>query len=62
MVDVLPFSSFSKPFRLMTVANFLFLFFLFPLSLPAEHVKIIFSPVMWMIRGSVVMFPYGVIS
>ena len=62
-VDVLAFSSFSKSFRLMTVANFLFLpFFLPGLSFPGEQVKIIFSPVMWMIRGSVVMLPYGVIS
>lgn len=53
----------SKSLRLITVANLRGpLSFLFLLALPAEQVKIIFSPVICMIRGSVVMFPYGVIN
>lgn len=59
---VADFSSFSKSFKLMTVANFLFLLFFLSRSFPGVQVNIIFSPVMWTMRGSVVMLPYGVIS
>lgn len=56
------FSSFSRSFKLMTVANFLFLLFFLSRSFPGVQVNIIFSPVMWTILGSVVMLPYGVIN